>query len=286
VDDRLGVDLGGVEETLLWNLYQRGSEASRRHPVLSDPYAVALLDRVDYPFEERFGPPRLAQWQALLAACFDGQVRTFLAAHPDGTVVALGEGLETQFWRVDNGRVHWLSVDLPEVVDLRGRLLPGESDRQWVAACSALDLGWTAAAAQQAQHGDGSLLITAQGLLMYFQPDRVRDFLTRTAARFPSSGVVFDGVPAWFSARTMRGQMTTGHGYTTPPMPWALDKGELARLRAVPNVAAVTELRRPRGRGVVHGLLMPALSRVPGLRWTGLAGLPVVRMDLAAPRPS
>jgi O-methyltransferase involved in polyketide biosynthesis len=33
---------------------------------------------------------------------FDREVRRFLAAHPGGTVVALGEGLETQFWRVDN----------------------------------------------------------------------------------------------------------------------------------------------------------------------------------------
>jgi hypothetical protein len=29
-------------------------------------------------------------------------VRRFVAQHPAGTVVALGEGLETQFWRVDN----------------------------------------------------------------------------------------------------------------------------------------------------------------------------------------
>ena len=28
-------------------------------------------------------------------------------------MVALGEGLETQFWRVDNGRVRWLTVDCP-----------------------------------------------------------------------------------------------------------------------------------------------------------------------------
>lgn len=35
---------------------------------------------------------------------FDDAVRDFLAAHPDGTVVTLAEGLETQYWRVDNGR--------------------------------------------------------------------------------------------------------------------------------------------------------------------------------------
>ncbi len=31
--------------------------------------------------------------------------------------------METQFWRVDNGRVHWLTVNLPEVVTVRQQLL-------------------------------------------------------------------------------------------------------------------------------------------------------------------
>lgn len=281
MDDKLRVELGGVEETLLWNLYQRAGEAANPRTVLRDPRAVALLDQVSYPFADRFGPPSLGQWQALRAACFDAQVTAFLAEHPDGTVVALGEGLETQFWRVDNGRVRWLSVDLPDVVALRDRLLPRESARQQVVACSALDDAWTTQVAQVAQGGDGSVLLTAQGLLMYFEPDRVRDFLARTAARFPGASLILDGVPVWFSARTLRGQMTTRHGYTTPPMPWALDAAELARLRALPNVDAVTELRRPRGRGFTHGRLLPALGRVPALRSSGLAGLPIVRMDFA-----
>lgn len=43
--------------------------------------------------------------------------------HPAGTVVALGEGLETQFWRVDNGAVRWVGVDLSEAEALRRRFL-------------------------------------------------------------------------------------------------------------------------------------------------------------------
>lgn len=39
-------------------------------------------------------------------------------------VVALSEGLETQFWRLDNGRARWLTVDLPETIELRRRLRP------------------------------------------------------------------------------------------------------------------------------------------------------------------
>ena len=39
-------------------------------------------------------------------------------------MVALGEGLETGFWRVDNGSVNWLTVELPEMAALRRELLP------------------------------------------------------------------------------------------------------------------------------------------------------------------
>ena len=116
-------------------------------------------------------------------------------------------------------------------------------------------------------------------LLIYFEPQEVREFLERLAARFPGASLIFDAVPGWFSARTMRGQMTTKQGYTTPPMPWALDPAELKRLRALPGVGAVRNLRRPRGRGVLYGLLLPALGVVPVLRSSGLVGLPVLRMD-------
>ena len=273
MDEKRTVDLAGVEETLLWNLYQRASESARSGTVLPDPRAVSLLNQLSYPFAQRFGPPALGQWQALRAACFDAQVRAFLAEHPAGTVVALGEGLESQFWRVDNGRVRWVTVDLPAVVALRNEVLPPESSRQQAVACSALDEAWFS------QVPDGPVLLTAQGLLMYFEPDQVREFLERLAARFPGASLIFDAVPGWFSARTMRGQMTTKQGYTTPPMPWALDSAELKRLRALPGVGAVRNLRRPRGRGVVYGLLLPALGVVPVLRSSGLAGLPVLRMD-------
>jgi O-methyltransferase involved in polyketide biosynthesis len=44
-------------------------------------------------------------------ATFDAAIRRFLARYPSGTVVALGEGLQIQFWRVDS-RMWWISVDL------------------------------------------------------------------------------------------------------------------------------------------------------------------------------
>ncbi|MER7775824.1 hypothetical protein ABTZ21_12530 [Streptomyces sp. NPDC096191] len=43
----------------------------------------------------------------------------FLAEHPTGTVVEVGTGLSTRFEPVDNGRVRWFDLDLPDVVYLR-----------------------------------------------------------------------------------------------------------------------------------------------------------------------
>lgn len=274
--DRTRVALDGVPETLLWNLYQRATEARRPDAVLRDPKAVELVDALDYPFAERFGAAALGQWQALRARCFDEEIRRFLGEHPDGQVVALGEGLETQFWRVDNGRVRWLTVDLPETVELRTRLLPDDPPRRRTLAGSALYEEWL-------RHADpaNGLLLSAQGLLMYFEPDQVHRLLATCAERFPGATMILDGVPPWFSRRTVEGRMRTAQGYQAPPMPWAVDAAEKDRIRAIPNIAGLRDLRPPRGRGPLYGALFPLLNRLRPIRELGVTGLPVMAVRFA-----
>lgn len=262
-DSGWSVELSGVPETLLWNLYMRAYEARQPRAVLEDPKAVELVDRIDYPFEETFGPPvpLLAQGQALRVRTFDDAVRDFLAAHPDGTVVALAEGLETQYWRVDNGQARWLCVELPETAAVRRALLPDDERRRTLAR-SALDLSW-----RDEVDASRGVLITAQGLLMYLRPTEVRDLIAGCAEGFPGGALVFDAVPRWFSARTLRGEMRTARGYQAPPMPWGMDAGELPKVRgAHPRISEVRELPPPRGRGLYHGALAPVLRRLPGVR--------------------
>ncbi|MEN3358243.1 MAG: hypothetical protein V7637_2225 [Mycobacteriales bacterium] len=261
------VALTGVPETLLWTLYHRALEAGRADPVLTDPMAVDLVESIDYPFERQFGANAgLAQGQALRARRFDTEVHRFLAEHPDGTVVALGEGLETQFWRVDNGRVRWLSVDLPETVEVRQRLLPAEP-RLRTYAGAAQDGGWM----DEVDQGRG-VLITAQGLLMYLRPGQVRRLIAGCAQRFPGGALVFDAVPRWFSAQTIKGQLGTGqlgkgHGYRPPAMPWSLDPGQQRQIREVhPNIVEVRDLLLPPGRGLLYGVLVPRLNLIPIVR--------------------
>jgi len=261
--DKQAVQLSGVPQTLLWNLHQRAYEARQPRTVLKDPKAADLVDRLDYPFEETFGAPNplLAQGHALRVRTFDRAVRGFLREHPDGTVVALAEGLETQFWRVDNGRVRWLCVELPEIAELRRSLLP-DGERRRTLACSVLDPSW-----RDQVDADKGVLITAQGLLMYLRPPKVRELIAACAERFRGGSLVFDAVPRWFSARTLNGGMRTPQGYQPPPMPWGLDAGELHKIRtAHPAITDVCELPAPRGRGFYHGALAPLLHRLPAVR--------------------
>jgi O-methyltransferase involved in polyketide biosynthesis len=183
------VELAGVPETALWTLYHRALGAGRADAVISDPLAVELVERLDHPFAERFGDGRgFSQWQALRAATFDREVRRFAAACPGGTVVALGEGLETGFWRAGDG-LDWLTVDVPEMVALRDRALPASPRRRsW--AGSALDAGW-----MDEVDGRRGVLITAQGLLMYFSREATHRLVSACARRFPGGALVFDAVP-------------------------------------------------------------------------------------------
>ena len=246
-----------MPETLLWTLYHRAEEARRPDAVLNDPLAVELVDRIDYPFGSRFGEGGWrARWQALRALRFDIEVRRFMAARPGCTVVALGEGLETQFWRVDDGRVRWVTVELPEVVDAVGSLLP-VAERRRVIPASALDEAWLDEVAGP------DVMVTAQGLLMYFARDDADALIARVAGRLPGGAMVFDTVPFWASKATLSGKMETADGYKPPPMPWGSGVGEAARVAALsPRILDVHRLRLPRADDRAFGVVAPLLARV------------------------
>ncbi|MGW1405281.1 class I SAM-dependent methyltransferase [Streptomyces sp. NPDC002403] len=255
--------LSGVPETLLWTLYNRAYEAGRRYPVLDDPVALRLLEDLDYPFEERFGRPDPfhSQAQGLRSRCFDLAVQEYLADRPRATVVALGDGLETGFWRVDNGRLNWLSVDLPEVAELRRKLLPA-SDRLRTLSRSATDLSWLDEIEDPQGRG---VVVTTQGLLMYLRPVEVREILAACAERLPGGVLVLDTMARWLARGTVAGRFKVGT-MTVPPMRWAMNPGERPKLRgAHPAITEVRALRLPRGRGAM-GELIRIQSLLPGLR--------------------
>ncbi|HEY6314349.1 MAG TPA: class I SAM-dependent methyltransferase [Streptosporangiaceae bacterium] len=187
MDAPVKVELTGVPETALWNLYQRASAARAGH--LDDPRAVEVLARLDYPFE-RFGTPLhglAARLHAQRVRTVDAALRRVLADAPGATVAALGEGFETQFWRVDDGRLRWLRLDLPEVAAVRHEVLP-DGPRNRTVAGSVGDADLAARVDRERP-----VVITAQGLLPYFERDEVHRMVTAWARLLPGAWLLFDG---------------------------------------------------------------------------------------------
>ncbi len=226
------VDLSGVPETALWTLWNRAMEMRRADRLVDDPMAVELVERIRYDFRGHFGKPSV--FHPIRARVGDDLIRRYLARTAgQPVVVALGEGLDSQLWRVDDGRVRWISVDLPEMIQVRQRLLPPHP-RASHAAVSVLDPAWMDAVPRGARP-----FIIAAGLLMYFTEDDVRALLARVAERFGGAEIFFDTITPLFSRRAANGMKVTPR-YTAPPMPWGITVDDLPGfLRSIPNLEPV-----------------------------------------------
>jgi O-methyltransferase involved in polyketide biosynthesis len=182
------VELGQVQQTLFFPLLARAQETQGRHPLLSDPKAVELVDAIDFDAATYQAGPRFIV--VIRTMILDWWVRQFLAAHPGGTVVELGTGLNTRFERTDNGSVHWVDLDLPDTIELRRRFFADTSRRRMLAA-SLLDEDWLSTVAEL----PGPYFFVSDGVLVYLREPEVTSALARIAARFPGSRLAFDTYP-------------------------------------------------------------------------------------------
>ncbi|MFM9034886.1 MAG: class I SAM-dependent methyltransferase [Mycobacterium sp.] len=248
--------LTGVSETALMTLNGRARQAEMPDAIIDDPMAIALRDSlaVDY---DKFG--RRGQEMALRSLAADRCTVAYLRGRPRATVVALAEGFQTSFWRLDaavpDPQFRWVSVDLPPVVELRERLLP-PSPRITNLAQSALDYSWM----DRVDAGDG-VFITAEGLLMYLQPDEAMDLIRQCAKRFPGGQMFFDLPPTIIKKVAPKGIRASRH-YRVPPMPFSLSINQLRDLVGrVPGLRAVHDVPMPAGRGFVFKTVFPAFWR-------------------------
>ena len=254
-----GTVLTGVSETALLTLRVRANEARRPDSIIDDPMAIELADSIDFDWA-KFGFAR-RQDMAVRALGFDRHTRRYLIDHPQATVVALAEGLQTSIYRLDSSGIgdqfRWLTVDLPPMINLRRKLLP-PSDRVQLCAQSALDYTWMDRV--EDEHG---VFITAEGLMMYLQPDEALGLIAECAKRFPGGQMMFDLPPSGFAALSRRG-MRTSLRYRIPPMPFSLTVNEVANLvNTVPGIRAVHDLPHAAARGKVLNAMMWTAQRLP-----------------------
>jgi O-methyltransferase involved in polyketide biosynthesis len=182
-------ELSEVEKTQFIPLLGRAKEFERKDPLVKDRYAYELVKEIDL-IESIPSIPMasvMLRSMAVRACHIDRNLTDFLQKYPHATIVNLGAGLDTTFHRLDNGKMYWYDIDLPESVCLRKQLI-SESRRNKFIAKSVLDKTWYSDIEIRGQ----KVLFLASGILLYLDAYDIKRLFIDLINEFPQSEILFD----------------------------------------------------------------------------------------------
>jgi methyltransferase (TIGR00027 family) len=224
---KIPIALTGPQETALATLYARAVEADTDQPLLADPLARTLVNRIDYDWPKTGITPGNVLAGTVRSVVLDDWARQFLATHDRAVVLHLGCGLDGRVFRLDPGAgVEWYDVDYPDVIALVRQLYPPREHYHTVAA-SVTDPAWLCVIA-----ADRPVLLIAEGLTYYLTKDDGVALLCRVVEHFPSGEMQFD-VCNWLSIKLQKFNPVVSRSGST--LHWAVNEPDDI-LQAVPGV--------------------------------------------------
>ena len=190
------LDFSGVEETALLTLYARAIESRKDNPILKDEKAEEIAAKLDELHQQHTGgkekhyfsrtfDSKLAIHIPLRSNKFDEYTRAFIMKYPECVVVNLGCGMDTRFFRVDNQKILFFDVDLPEMIRWKKQLIT-ETGRYKMIGQSVLEMDWM----DQVSALQKPVIFLAEGLFMYLPRESVKSLVLEMQKRFPGSELV------------------------------------------------------------------------------------------------
>lgn len=192
MEQKLDIQLGNVQETLLLPLSARAYETSKPDGIIDDPKSLELARLLQYDYKKMarnmsdFGVYALA----IRALKFDKYIKDFQQKNPNGKILTIGAGLDTYYYRVDNGSTLWYDLDLPDTMELRKKLLPPPNSRVQYLTKSMFDITWI----EDIGSTENGLLILIPGVLPYFNEEEVKELFVKIAPKLTNTLVVFDTI--------------------------------------------------------------------------------------------
>jgi putative tetracenomycin polyketide synthesis O-methyltransferase tcmP len=217
--EKIRIDFSdSVAETLLIPLWMRALESRRADALFHDWLSCSTVDRIDYDFTKFSGDKLSALGVAVRTRFLDEVVERFIDTHDSPVVVLMGCGLDPRFQRVCNSAdALCYEIDLPEVIELRERLIPASENDIYVGA-SILETQWLDDIA--GRHPDSSFIFVCEGVLMYFDENRVMSVITSIAERFRGSELWFERLSRFVCRNADRHKSV---GKTDARFKWGID---------------------------------------------------------------
>ena len=186
VNDKIKVTLDGTAETMLQSFYARAKYSQQKGHKFYDAKAVELVKNIDYDFSLAQGDSTMSNGVIARTLVFDELVKDFIDRNPECTVVNIACGLDTRFYRMDNGKLRWYNLDLPETIAVRDQIYQ-ESGRVSTIGISVLDPAW----ADQIE-ANGKMLFIIEGLSMYLTPEENATMLGIIREHFENATVLME----------------------------------------------------------------------------------------------
>ncbi len=213
-----------IPESMLRTIYAMANESRREKPYLYDKKAVELAQRLEPSLLEGAAEIKssfMGKGALARAMLLDRMVVRYVRKHPDARVINLACGMDTRFCRVDNGRIRWYDLDLPDIIEARKRLLQ-EEERVSMIGKSALDDTWA-----EEVEGEGPVLILAERLTMYLDRQKLQNIFRIIRSRFREAEIFMEIA----SPYTVKNTYENVDGNSRPKYTWGAKSGkELASI--------------------------------------------------------
>lgn len=187
-EEKIKPVLTGAAETMLQSFYARAKYSRTKNHKFYDAKAIELVEKIDYDFSKAEKDSTMSDGVIARTIVFDELVKDFIDKNPDCTVVNIACGLDTRFYRMDNGKITWYNVDLPETIEVRDAIY-GESGRVSTIGISALDPAWAEKVTKR-----GKMLFVIEGLSMYLTSEENAQMLSVIRDNFDNATVFFETI--------------------------------------------------------------------------------------------
>lgn len=186
VEEKIKPELNGAAETMLQSFYARAQYSLSRKHKFYDAKAVEMVEKIDYDFSKASKDSTMGSGVIARTIVFDELVKKFIDQNPDCTVVNIACGLDTRFYRMDNGRITWYNLDLPETASVREQIYQ-EKGRVSTIGCSVLEDAWVKEIKVR-----GKMLFIVEGLSMYLTEEENAKMLGIIRDHFENATVLLE----------------------------------------------------------------------------------------------
>ena len=205
--NKIHIEKGSVQETLIIPLYARKLCAEQFPVLYQDKFAAEICGRLDYDFSAFAAKEKSVMYQfgglegAMREKDMIWEIADYLKDHPKAAVVNLGCGLNMTGRSADNGLCHLYNLDFPDVIRSREEIVP-PGDREENISCDLNDFAWM----DRIDGRDGAIFYAA-GVFHYFTTDQIKRMVCAMAERFPGGKLVFDTVGKFGRDVLMKGTL-------------------------------------------------------------------------------